>query len=84
MECYQLEPDNDEISDLYLEILVKIIRYRIHEWSFGILIGNTFVGKDECKSLLEEIPLLNKLDKNKKYNLLITEYQNIINEYINM
>ena len=83
MELYKLEPDNDEIIDLYLEIIIEKISFRIHEWPEGILIGNTFAEKEECKKLLEEIPLLNKLDRNKKYNKYIMEYENIIKEYIN-
>jgi hypothetical protein len=82
-ECYEMEPDNTEIVDLYLEIIIEKILFRIHEWPYGILIGNTFAEKDECKKLLEEIPLLNKLDRNKKYSELIMEYESIINEYIN-
>jgi hypothetical protein len=81
-ECYELEPDNNEISDLYLEIIIEKILYRIHEWPSGILIGNTFAEKDECKRLLEEIPLLNKLDRNKKYYELVIEYENILKEQI--
>ena len=83
MELYKLEPGNNEIIDLYLEIIIEKISFRIHEWPEGILIGNTFAEKEECKKLLEEIPLLNKLDRNKKYNKFIMEYENIINEYIN-
>jgi hypothetical protein len=81
-ECYTLDPNSNEIIDLYLEIMIEKILFRIHEWPYGILIGNTFAEKDECKKLLEEIPLLNKLDRNKKYNELIMEYENIIKEYI--
>jgi hypothetical protein len=81
-ECYKIEPNDNEIIDLYLEIIIDKILFRIHEWPFGILIGNTFAEKDECKKLLEEIPLLKKLDRNKKYSELIMEYENIINEYI--
>ncbi|MDR1986632.1 MAG: hypothetical protein LBP88_06635 [Treponema sp.] len=83
MECYKMEPDNSEIIDLYLEIIIEKILYRIHEWPDGILIGNRLAEKDECKKLLEEIPLLNKLDRNNEYNELIMEYENILNEYIN-
>jgi hypothetical protein len=82
-ECYEMAPDNTEIIDLYLEIIIEKILFRIHEWPSGILIGNTFAEKDECKKLLEEIPLLNKLDRNKKYDKLIKEYEKILNEYIN-
>jgi hypothetical protein len=82
-ECYEMEPDNTEIIDLYLETIIEKILFRIHEWPYGILIGNTFAEKDECKKLLEEIPLLDKLDRNKKYSELIMEYESIINEYIN-
>jgi hypothetical protein len=81
-ECYKLDPKDNEITDLYLEIIIKKIAYRIHEWPYGIIIGNTFAEKDECKKLLEEIPLLNKLDRNKKYNEFIVEYENIIKEYM--
>ena len=81
-ECYKIEPNDNEIIDLYMEILIEKILFRIHEWPYGILIGNTFAEKDECKKLLEEIPLLNKLDRNKKYSELIMEYEKIINEYI--
>jgi hypothetical protein len=82
-ECYEREPDNTEVIDLYLEILVETVAFRIHEWPQGVLIGNTFAERDECIKLLEEIPLLNKLDQKGKYRNLIIEYEAILNEYIN-
>lgn len=81
-ECYKIEPDNNDVTDLYLEIMIDAMRFRIHEWPFGILIGNTFAAKDECRKLLEEIPLVRKLDRNQEYTGFIAEYENIVNEYI--
>ena len=66
-ECYELDPNNTDVIDLYLELEVKWISYAIHEWPSGILIGNNGATKEECKELLREIPFLIKLDRNKKY-----------------
>jgi hypothetical protein len=66
-KCYELEPNNNEIIDLYFKIKIERMDFCIHEYPYGILYGNNFATKEECKILLEEIPFLIKLDRNKKY-----------------
>jgi hypothetical protein len=82
MECYELDPYNNEVVDLYLEKLIEKIDFSIHEWPSGILYGNAFATKEECKMLLERNKLIMKLDRNKKYEKYINEYENKIREYM--
>jgi hypothetical protein len=82
-ECYDLEPNNNEVTDLFLEILIEKINFSIHEWPYGILIGNSFATKkDECELLLERVEFINKLDRNKKYSEYMKEYEDKVKEYM--
>jgi hypothetical protein len=81
-ECYDIEPNNNEVIELYLEILIEKIDFSIHEWPFGILYGNSFATKDECKILLEKTKLIKELDRNKEYSEYINSYENKIKEYM--
>jgi hypothetical protein len=82
-ECYTLDPNNTEVMEKYLELEIRGINYSEHEWPYGILYGNNFATKDECKNILEEIPFIHKLDRNKKYEKYINEYENRVKEYMN-
>ena len=81
-ECYSIDPNNTEVIDEYLEIIIRGIDFAIHEMPFGILYGNNFATKDQCKELLEEIPFIKKLDRNNRYKDYIIEYENMLNESI--
>ena len=75
-ECYAIDPSNDEVRDLYLKREIEIMDFSAHEWPTGILYGNHFASKDECKTLLEGIDFIHTLDKNKKYLRFIHDYKN--------
>ncbi|GHV09531.1 hypothetical protein FACS189485_22230 [Spirochaetia bacterium] len=81
-ECYTLDPNNTEVIEKYLEIEIRGINYSEHEWPYGILYSNNFATKDECKNILEEIPFIHKLDRNKKHEKYINEYENRVKEYM--
>ena len=81
-ECYEIDPNNNEVIEIYLELEIRGIDFSIHEWPHGILFGNNFATKDECKMILDEISFLYKLDKNKKYFEYIKEYENKVKEYM--
>jgi len=84
-ECYEIDPNNEEIIDLFLELELKWISYAIHEWTDEfpyILIGNDGATIEECQKLLGEIPFLHKLDRNKKYFNYINDYENKIKRNI--
>ena len=82
-ECYEIDSENIEVIDIYLEKKLDWVDYSIHEWPSGILIGNDGATKEDCKYLLVElIPLINKLDRNKKYTEYIKDYENKIKEYM--
>jgi hypothetical protein len=81
-ECYEIEPNNNDVIDKYLELKIRGINFGLHEWPTGILFGNNFATKDECKILLEEIPFLIRLDKNGKYYNYIKDYENNIKKYM--
>ena len=81
-ECYEIDPNNNEVIDLYLELEIEGIGFSRHEWPEGILFGNNFATKDECKILLESLVFINKLDRNKKYSEYIHDYENKIKEYM--
>jgi hypothetical protein len=81
-ECYDLKPDNNDVTDLYLEIMINRIDFNMHEWPEGILFGNSFATKDECEILLERIGFMNKLDKNKKYSKYLRDCEDKIKEYM--
>jgi hypothetical protein len=69
--------------DIYLELKIRGIDYSIHEWPYGVLFGNDFASKYECKIILEELPFLYKLDRNKKYYEYINDYEGKVKEYMN-
>ena len=81
-ECYHLDPCNSEVRELYLEIEIRGILYSIHEWPSGILIGNNGASAEECRELLEGIPLLRFMDWDKKYGDIISDYEDKLREYI--
>ena len=81
-ECYENDPSNNEVIDRYLELKMDMISFSIHEWPYGILFGNNFATKEECELILEDIPLLYKLDRNKKHSEYINDYENKVKEYM--
>jgi len=82
-KCYEIDPNNEEVIDLHLKIEIRQIAYSIHEWSSGmILIGNDSATKEQCKRLLEDIPFINNLDRNKKYQDFIKDYEDKLIEYM--
>jgi hypothetical protein len=81
-ECYEIEPNNNDVIDIYLELEISWIAYSKHEWPSGILFGNDGATKEECNIILEEIPLLYKLDRNKKHFEYIKDYENKVREYM--
>ena len=81
-ECYEIDPKNNEVIDLYLEILIDEISFNIHHYPSVILTENIGTKKDQCKKLLEELPFIHKLDRNKKYYEFLTDYENNIKEYM--
>jgi RAB protein geranylgeranyltransferase component A len=82
MECYQLEPDNNEVTDMLLEVWIEQINFNIHEWPHGVLWGNSFATKDECISLLERVKFINRLDRDRKYSACLNDYENKVKEYM--
>jgi hypothetical protein len=81
-ECYGLEPDNNDVIDLYLELMINRIDFNMHECPPYILFGNSVAEKDECKILLERIGFINKLDRNKKYFEYLCDCEEKIKEYM--
>jgi hypothetical protein len=81
-ECYEIDSNNNEVIDMYLELEIRGMQYSIHEWPTGILNGNNFAAKDECKMILKEIPFFHKLDKDNKYFDYIQNYENCVKEYL--
>jgi uncharacterized protein YsxB (DUF464 family) len=81
-ECYDIEPDNKEVQDIYLEIKINKMEFIIHEYPPYILFGNNVATKDECKILLDDIVFIKKLDRNNKYEKFINEYKRAIKEYM--
>ena len=69
-EFYELEPDNDEIIDVYLEFKIDMIKWALHHWP-DIIVGTL----EECKEMLEEIPFIHKLDRNKIYQEYISDFE---------
>src|SRR5215510_6196516 len=54
-ECYEIEPNNEEVIDLYLKLKLNWISYAIHEWTDEfpcILIGNDGATIEQCQKLL--------------------------------
>ena len=81
-ECYEIEPENNEVVEIYLKLIIEGIDYSMHELPYGILFGNNFATIDECNKLLEEIPFIKKLDKNNMYKEYINKYENEIKKYM--
>jgi len=81
-ECYNLDPDNEVIREKLLGLKIYQIDYHIHEWPAGILYGHNGATIDECNILLDEIPLIRKLDTNKEHQEFIQDYEDKIKEYM--
>jgi hypothetical protein len=81
-ECYDLEPDNNEVTELFLELMINKINFNMHEWPPYILFGNSAATKDECEILSGTIGFINKLDRNKKYSEYMLDCENKIKEYL--
>jgi len=82
-ECYEMDCDNNEIIDLYLSIEIRGINYAMHEWPSCILIGTSNTNLEDCeKELSEVIPIIKKLDRQKKYTDYINDYENKLKKYI--
>lgn len=84
-ECYTIEPNNTEVTDLYLEYSIKQMDFCTHEYHCAgiILYGNDIASKDECILLLEEIVFIkNTLDRNKKYAAFINLCEYAIKDYM--
>jgi hypothetical protein len=82
MECYEIDPNNSEVMEIYLEKLIERVNFSIHEWPSGVLFGMNFATKDECKILLERNELIRRLDVNRKYVEYIHDYENKTKEYM--
>jgi len=81
-ECYEIDPDNEEVVDIYLKLVISVIDYSIHEWPCGILWGLDGATKEQCRIILKQIPLYHKLDSDKKFFEYINDYENKVKEYI--
>ena len=81
-ECYEIEPGNNEVIELYLKLEIEKINFSVHEWPYGILYGMNFATKEECKLLLEKTEFVKGLDRKKKYIDYISDYENKILEYM--
>jgi hypothetical protein len=80
-ECYGLAPDNNEVTDLFLELMIDKINFSIHEWPVGVLFGNNFATQDECRILSETAEFVKGLDRNEKYSEFINYYEDKVKEY---
>ena len=81
-ECYHLEPDNEVIQKMLLGLKISEIDYSIHEWPAGILYGHNGATIDECNIMLNELPLIKKLDKNNEHQELIQDFEDKMKEYM--
>jgi hypothetical protein len=82
-ECYEIDGNNKEIIELYLSIEITRIIYALYESPCSILMDSNGMTLEDCKKeLLEEIPLIRKLDRNRKYTDFIDDYENKLNKYI--
>jgi hypothetical protein len=81
-ECYDLEPDNNEVTDLFLELMMNKLDFNMHEWPHYILFGNSVATKEECQILLDRIEFINKLDRNKKYSEYLHDCEDKIKNYL--
>ncbi|QQO07666.1 hypothetical protein [Breznakiella homolactica] len=81
-ECWEIDPRNAEIQDIYLDLEIRGIAYSIHEWPSGILIGNDGATLEESKALLKEVPFLKSLDRNNKFKNVIADYEDKLKQNI--
>ena len=81
-ECYHLEPDNEVIRKWLLKLKIRGVEYSIHEWPDGILYGHNGATIDECNIMLDELPLIKKLDKNNEHQELIQDFEDKMKEYM--
>jgi hypothetical protein len=75
-KLFDLEPDNEEIIDTYLHLKIKDIEFRLHHPPHIIIYE-----KEIYTELLEEVSIINKLDRNKIYSEYINAYMNKLKKY---
>lgn len=82
-ECYRIDPFNEEINETFLELKIRFISYSQHEWPCGILFGMNGASLEECLEMKNELPFIKLLDKEKKYEKYIGDYESKLDVYIN-
>ncbi len=81
-ECYEIDPCNSEINETFLNIEIDFISFSQHEWPSGILNGMNGANLEECYEIKDELSLVKNLDKDKKYEKYINEYEVKLEIYI--
>ena len=76
-ECYEIDPNNDEVNKMYMEMKIKYINNKIY-WMNE---RKKDINRDGNR-LLEMINNFKNIDKNKVFENTITECENIVKEYI--
>jgi hypothetical protein len=75
IECYKIDPDNEEIIKLYTEKVLNSVNnyiYWINDYKKNI--------DSRSRALLEDLQFLKQLDRGKKYSELINRSEERINE----
>jgi hypothetical protein len=81
-ECYRIDPFNEEIKETFLELKIRFISNSQHEWPSGILFGMNGASLEECLEIKNELPFIKLLDKEKKYEKYIADYESKLDIYI--
>ncbi|MGV8122752.1 MAG: hypothetical protein AB2L14_23570 [Candidatus Xenobiia bacterium LiM19] len=81
MECYNRNPDNQEVIELLLQNLVDWFKNNQHEWPIGILYDNNFATLEQCKEIRKKLAFARELDKKADYTEFFNQFEEKLNQH---
>lgn len=75
-EAYEIDPKDEKTGDFLLESTMNGLRYAFHEWPSGILMTPKYPydPNHEANEAIKEIEFARRLDKFRKYDDLLSEW----------
>jgi hypothetical protein len=81
MECYEKEPENQEVINLILHDLVQWFEHSQHEWPIGILYHANFATKEQCIEIRQKLAFARELDKKAISADFFAQFEDKLNQH---